>query len=210
MERSREYEDVAVALAEVRPTPRTDFAAELDELVAAGFPRALALRRLTSRSPGRAPARGLITAPALHHRLRRTCRDRDRDGCRREQRLFSRTRGARRNVAPIERRAVEPPVDPSERYSSGHPQVAGIQRRRGEPKLRRASSLGSLSHSIPPMSRSVPIAISNAPPRSACSPIRPTSPTIPPRSSAPSTTLAASSCTRRPPREETPGRTSTC
>jgi len=39
MERSNEYEDVAVALAEVKPTPREDFAAELDELVAAGFPR---------------------------------------------------------------------------------------------------------------------------------------------------------------------------
>jgi hypothetical protein len=39
MERSNEYEDVAVALAEARPTPRDDFAAELDELVAAGFPR---------------------------------------------------------------------------------------------------------------------------------------------------------------------------
>jgi uncharacterized protein DUF4349 len=39
MERSREYEDVAVALAEVRPVSRDDFAAELDELVAAGFPR---------------------------------------------------------------------------------------------------------------------------------------------------------------------------
>ncbi len=39
MERSSEYEDVAVALAEVRPVPRADFASELDELVAAGFPR---------------------------------------------------------------------------------------------------------------------------------------------------------------------------
>ncbi len=39
MERSREYEDVAVALAEVRPAPRDEFAAELDERVAAGFPR---------------------------------------------------------------------------------------------------------------------------------------------------------------------------
>ncbi len=39
MERSREYDDLAVALAEVRPTPRPDFAAELDELVAAGFQR---------------------------------------------------------------------------------------------------------------------------------------------------------------------------
>jgi Domain of unknown function (DUF4349) len=39
MERSREYEDLAVALAEVRPLPRDDFAAELDKQVAAGFPR---------------------------------------------------------------------------------------------------------------------------------------------------------------------------
>lgn len=39
MERSRDYEDVAFALAEARPLPRDDFAAELDELVAKGFPR---------------------------------------------------------------------------------------------------------------------------------------------------------------------------
>jgi Domain of unknown function (DUF4349) len=39
MERSREYDDIAVALAEARPTPRPDFAAELDELVANGFQR---------------------------------------------------------------------------------------------------------------------------------------------------------------------------
>jgi hypothetical protein len=39
MERSRDHEDVAIALAEVRPAPRDDFAAELDQLVATGFPR---------------------------------------------------------------------------------------------------------------------------------------------------------------------------
>ncbi len=39
MERSREYEDLAAALAVVRPAPRPDFAAKLDERVAAGFPR---------------------------------------------------------------------------------------------------------------------------------------------------------------------------
>jgi uncharacterized protein DUF4349 len=39
MERSRECEDVAVALATLRPVPRPAFAAELDERVAAGFPR---------------------------------------------------------------------------------------------------------------------------------------------------------------------------
>jgi hypothetical protein len=57
MERSREYEDLAVALAEVRPTPRADFQAELDELVAAGFPR----RSRFGRSP----------LPALAKRFRK-------------------------------------------------------------------------------------------------------------------------------------------
>ena len=45
MERSNEYEDVAVALAEARPTPRPDFAAELNELVASGFQRDAHKRR---------------------------------------------------------------------------------------------------------------------------------------------------------------------
>jgi hypothetical protein len=39
MERSREHDDLATALAEVRPAPRQAFAEELDERVAAGFPR---------------------------------------------------------------------------------------------------------------------------------------------------------------------------
>jgi hypothetical protein len=39
MERSSEYSDLAAALAEARPMPREDFAKELDERVAAGFPR---------------------------------------------------------------------------------------------------------------------------------------------------------------------------
>jgi len=45
MERSSEHDDIAVALAEARPTPRHDFSAELDELVAAGFPRDTRTRR---------------------------------------------------------------------------------------------------------------------------------------------------------------------
>ena len=45
MERSRDYDDIAVALAEARPTPRPDFSAELDELVATGFPRDSRVRR---------------------------------------------------------------------------------------------------------------------------------------------------------------------
>jgi hypothetical protein len=39
MERSREYEDLAAALAVMRPAPRTEFVAELDARVTAGFPR---------------------------------------------------------------------------------------------------------------------------------------------------------------------------
>lgn len=39
MERFEEHQDLAVALAELRQTPRETFARELDERVAAGFPR---------------------------------------------------------------------------------------------------------------------------------------------------------------------------
>src|SRR6188768_723599 len=39
MERSSDHNDLATALAEVRPAPRDAFAEELDERVAAGFPR---------------------------------------------------------------------------------------------------------------------------------------------------------------------------
>jgi hypothetical protein len=58
MERSREYEDLSVALAAMRPAPRDDFAAELDELVAAGFPR----RPRTGNSPLAALVARLRTA----------------------------------------------------------------------------------------------------------------------------------------------------
>jgi hypothetical protein len=39
MDRSSDHSNLATALAEARPTPREDFAKELDERVAAGFPR---------------------------------------------------------------------------------------------------------------------------------------------------------------------------
>jgi hypothetical protein len=39
MERSRDHDAIATALAEARPAPRQDFAQELDQRVAAGFPR---------------------------------------------------------------------------------------------------------------------------------------------------------------------------
>ena len=39
MERSRDHDDIAIALAEARPAPRDAFAQELDKRVAAGFPR---------------------------------------------------------------------------------------------------------------------------------------------------------------------------
>lgn len=39
MERSEDYGNIAAALAQMRPTPRTEFSQELDEWAAAGFPR---------------------------------------------------------------------------------------------------------------------------------------------------------------------------
>ena len=76
MERSSEHKDVAVALAEVRPTPRDNFAAELDELVAAGFPRKS--RSADCGQLGRS-ARAFATAPARCLRRHGTHRDRDCD-----------------------------------------------------------------------------------------------------------------------------------
>lgn len=67
MERSREHEDLAVALMEVRPLPRDEFAAELDELVAAGFPRrsrfgGSPLAALVGRLRAATPQRTLLAA----------------------------------------------------------------------------------------------------------------------------------------------------
>jgi Domain of unknown function (DUF4349) len=53
MERSSEHDELAVALAELRPTPDEDFARALDERAAAGFPRRSRLRRLLPAGPGR-------------------------------------------------------------------------------------------------------------------------------------------------------------
>jgi Domain of unknown function (DUF4349) len=67
MERSREYDDLAIALAEVRPTPRSDFEAELDELVAAGFRRKSRSGRLQAivvRFRELSPQRRLIASGA--------------------------------------------------------------------------------------------------------------------------------------------------
>jgi hypothetical protein len=47
MERSRDHDEIATALAEARPAPRQAFAQELDQRVAAGFPR----HSSVSRSP---------------------------------------------------------------------------------------------------------------------------------------------------------------
>lgn len=67
MERSREYDDVAVALAEVRAVPRAEFAAELDQLVSAGFPRKSRFGRLKTTGMGfrwHSPRRLLFGASA--------------------------------------------------------------------------------------------------------------------------------------------------
>lgn len=66
MERSREYEDLAAALATVRPVPNPDFAAKLDERVAAGFPRQPRTNRFSLPSltagPRRPSPRSLLFA----------------------------------------------------------------------------------------------------------------------------------------------------
>lgn len=67
MERSNEHEDLAIALAQVRPIPRDDFAAELDKLVAAGFPRrsrfgGSPLAALAGRLRAASPQRTLLAA----------------------------------------------------------------------------------------------------------------------------------------------------
>jgi hypothetical protein len=70
MERSSEHGDLAAALAEARPTPDEEFARQLDERVAAGFPR----RSRFSRSPlagfarrigGHSPMRPSLAAATL-------------------------------------------------------------------------------------------------------------------------------------------------
>jgi hypothetical protein len=62
MERSRDHNDLATALAEIRPVPRDAFVAELDERVAASFPRHSRFRRsplagLADRIGARSPMR---------------------------------------------------------------------------------------------------------------------------------------------------------
>src|SRR4051794_4333368 len=65
MERSREYDDIAAVLAELRPEPRPDFAAELDALVARGFQSSSRTHRspvtpLVARLRGLSPQRLLL------------------------------------------------------------------------------------------------------------------------------------------------------
>jgi hypothetical protein len=67
MERSSEYGDLAAALAEARPTPREGFAKELDERVAAGFPRRSRFNRtplsvFANRLSGFSPQRLIFAA----------------------------------------------------------------------------------------------------------------------------------------------------
>lgn len=67
MERSSEYDDLAIALAEVRPAPRDDFATELDELVAAGFRKARIgrLQAIVMRLRELSPQRRLVASGAV-------------------------------------------------------------------------------------------------------------------------------------------------
>jgi len=70
MDSSRDDERLAMALKELRPTPREEFAAELDERAAAGFPRRsrwarLAPRTLFERLRATPPRKVLLPAGAL-------------------------------------------------------------------------------------------------------------------------------------------------
>ncbi len=69
MERSEDYGNIAVALAEMRPAPRSEFAAELDQWAAAGFPPASKqskspLAALAKRFQSLAPQRLALAAAA--------------------------------------------------------------------------------------------------------------------------------------------------
>ncbi len=70
MERSRDHDKIATALAEARPAPREAFAEELNERVAAGFPRRSRFRRpslagLADRISARSPMRLSFAAAAV-------------------------------------------------------------------------------------------------------------------------------------------------
>jgi hypothetical protein len=71
MERSRDHDKIATALAEARPAPRQTFVQELDQRIAAGFPRrsrfsrsplASLARRIGARSPMRPSFAGAAVA----------------------------------------------------------------------------------------------------------------------------------------------------
>lgn len=64
MDSSRDDTGLATALAELRPTPRPEFAAELDERVAAGFPRRSRLGVLVERMRAVPPRRVLLPVGA--------------------------------------------------------------------------------------------------------------------------------------------------
>src|SRR6059058_4448228 len=69
MERSNDHKDLAIALAEIRPAPRSEFAAELDRRAAAGFPSASKqskspLAALAKRLQSLAPQRLALAATA--------------------------------------------------------------------------------------------------------------------------------------------------
>lgn len=64
MDSSRDDTTVGAALAELRPAPRPEFAAELDERVAAGFPRRSRLGALVERMRAMPPRRVLLPVGA--------------------------------------------------------------------------------------------------------------------------------------------------
>ena len=207
MERSKDYDDIAVALAEARPSPSTNFAAELDALVASGFQptprssrdplaalatrlRGLSPRRLLFAAGGTALAMiAIATVVVASLRLGLLAGSDQPSGWNnaREDQVLQ------RNACPPRRRRRTQRLD-----------RPGIERPERNCRIGTQAPLSSRS------AATFATATSSARPRSACWPSRPTLPTTPQRSSAPSTTHAASSFTPQPRRVTTRGPTSTC
>ena len=235
MERSSDHDEIATALAEARPAPRDAFVEELDERVAAGFPRRSRFEQLALGGPrrldrGLSPQRLLFAGGAAAlaaiaiatvvvatndsapgSRPTSGLLSHDRPHWRRRF-LGLRGRSPGRRARIIRERAVLRAIPQAAATASSS---ASQRRARAGPLIRGRKRrrhirqpTGPSKPKASPTSRAT--ARSSAPPRSACSPTPPTSPTTPPRSSPRSTTPTASSCTRRPARARTAAPVSNC
>ena len=211
----RDETELVAALRELRPTPRPEFAAELDTRAAAGFPRdsrwesALArLRERLASHPASPPDR------PRGRRRRRRGRDRHRGGRdHRHRATRPPPNGPSRRSSRGARRPGSPTTRSQSRLGGGQAQEAtpmleqgrggwlGRDRlRRGIPD-QRARRPRATPRPCPPTPAPTPprpaAARSSARPRSCSAPTRPRSAPTPPRSSTPSTPPTASSSAPR-------------